>query len=567
MATSKNNAKAIIWGRVSTIAQEIEAQVNDMIQQAIGDGYKRENLIVIKSKGASARKLNQLYIQEVEELLETLKSDPTINCVYVWEVSRLARVELPFYQMKDYVVKNKIQLIVRTPEIHLLREDGTVDLSQEVILNLMVTLAKQEMEIKEKRFERAKRTNAEQMKFSGGANVKFGYTLDANKTYIIDPEQAEIVRLIYSLYLQSDMGYSRLNEELKQRGINLRTGMVANILSDKSYLGECKTPRGLVRKYPVIIDRETWEKVEAKRGNNDREANKSSKYFFASRLIVCPDCGKHYIVTGTTGVYKCMGAWSKECDNNTQIKVNTLDSLLWYDVHNDLLMTLTFNKAEKVAEYQKKINVFETKIKACESVIDGVETKLNKVGELYEVGVYNREKMMAKTNEIRSEAQQAENEIAGYKAQVENLQTLIQTLNDGGNILDRLNASDEEINNVENLKEMYNIIHSFISKVEITECPLKSSKYVKKIVITHVSGEVKTYYYYYRKQTGTKIFAGPSVNDPEARQSLIDREMFVPMDYDDDFKEIIRIPSKYVPTGNKRGPKKGTKYNRRKKTN
>ena len=260
-----------------------------------------------------------------------------------------------------------------------------------------------------------------------------------------------------------------------------------------------------------------------------------------------------------------MGSWSKECDNNTQIKVNTLDSLLWYDVHNDLLMTLTFNKAEKVAEYQKKINVFETKIKACESVIDGVETKLNKVGELYEVGVYNREKMMAKTNEIRSEAQQAENEIAGYKAQVENLQTLIQTLNDGGNILDRLNASDEEINNVENLKEMYNIIHTFIEKVAVSECPMKSSKFVKKIEITHVSGEVNTYYYYYRKQTGTKIFAGPSVNDPEARQSLIDREMFVPMDYDDNFKEIIRIPSKYVPTGNKRGPKKGTKYNRRNK--
>ncbi len=565
MATSKNNAKAIIWGRVSTIAQEIEAQVNDMIQQAIGDGYKRENLIVIKSKGASARKLNQLYIQEVEELLETLKSDPTINCVYVWEVSRLARVELPFYQMKDYVVKNKIQLIVRTPEIHLLREDGTVDLSQEVILNLMVTLAKQEMEIKEKRFERAKRTNAEQMKFSGGANVKFGYTLDANKTYIIDPEQAEIVRLIYSLYLQSDMGYSRLNEELKQRGINLRTGMVANILSDKSYLGECKTPRGLLRKYPVIIDRETWDRVAAKRGNNDREANKSSKYFFGSRLIVCPDCGKHYVVTGTTGVYKCMGAWSKECENNTQIKVNTLDSLLWYDVRDDLLVTLAFDKEQKIAEYEKKINVFETKIKACETIIDGVEAKLNKVGELYEVGVYTREKMMAKTNEIRSEAKQAENEIAGYKAQIENYETVVKTIKDDGNLTERLNSADDAITQIENLKEMYNIIHTFIEKVEISEHPMNSSKYVKKIDITHVSGQVNTYFYYYRKQTGVKMYYLTKTSDPYTNQQLIEREILAPMEFDEEYREIIRIPSKYVPTGNKRGPKKGTKYNRRNK--
>ena len=152
-------ANAVIWGRVSTTRQELDAQVNELIDYADKDGYDRDKLVIIKSAGASAIKQNDLYKQEVEELLTTLESDSSINCVYVWEVSRLARAELPFYKMKDYFVKNKVQLIVKTPEIHLLKKDGTVDLGQEVILNVLVTLAKQEMEIKAKRFARGKERN------------------------------------------------------------------------------------------------------------------------------------------------------------------------------------------------------------------------------------------------------------------------------------------------------------------------------------------------------------------------------------------------------------------------
>ena len=102
--------KAIIWGRVSTIQQEVESQVKELVEMAIRDGYKKSNLTIIKSEGASAIKQNELYVREVNKLISTLDNDSTIKCVYVWEVSRLARVELPFYTMKDYFVRNKISL-------------------------------------------------------------------------------------------------------------------------------------------------------------------------------------------------------------------------------------------------------------------------------------------------------------------------------------------------------------------------------------------------------------------------------------------------------------------------
>ena len=553
-------AKAILLVRVSTERQSFDEQEKQLYNMAVNDGYADSDIIAIAEK-ESGIKLSEENRKGLNRMKEVINEEDVV-VVYAWEISRIARKKKILFSILDFLTTRKIQLIIREPSIKLLNEDGTINEASETTFTLFAQMAESEMRNKQARFKRAKKTNAEKMKFSGGKGVKYGYGLTENKTYTEDPQQSEVVRLIYNLYLKSDMGYSRLSEELKQRGIEISAGMIATILSDSAYMGESVTPRGLKRRYPIIIDRKTWEKVAAKRGRNDKEASKSSKYFFGSKLIVCPDCGRHYIVTGTTGIYKCLGAWAKQCDNGTQIKVNTLDSILWYDIREDLITSLALNKEEKIAEYNNKINIFKSKITACQTIISSVESRLEKVGILFEKGAYTEEKMLNRINEIRTEENNAQNSIKQYQSQITNLETIIKTLRDNGNIIERLNAADDAVNDMENLKEMYALIHTFVTKVELSEYPMKSSKYVKRIDITHVSGEVSTYFYYYRKQSGTKIFYAPTT---AVKEQLIKREKLVPCNYDEDFKEIIRIPSKYVPTGNKRGPKKGTKYNRRAK--
>ncbi len=554
-------AKAILLVRVSTERQSFDEQEHQLYEMAVNDGYADSDIIAIAEK-ESGIKLTEEQRKGLNRLKEVVNEEE-VAVVYAWEISRIARRKKILFSILDFLTTRKIQLVIREPFIKLLNEDGTINEASETMFTLFAQMAESEMRNKKARFKRSKKKNAEQMKYSGGAKVKFGYTLDANKTYIIDTEQAEIVRMVYRMYLESDKGYSRLSDELQNRGIDVSVRMVANILSDSAYMGECVTPRGLKRRYPIIIDRKTWEKVAAKRGRNDKEASKSSKYFFGAKLIVCPDCGRHYIVTGTTGIYKCMGAWAKQCDNGTQIKVNTLDSILWFDVKDDLRTSLAINKEEKIAEYNGKIEVLKSKIAAAQTVISGVENRLEKVGLLFEKGAYTEYKMLKRINEIKLEQTTAENNITLYQSQIANIEAIIKTLNDNGNIIERLNAADDAVNNMENLKEMYAIIHSFIEKVELTERPMKSSKYVKRIDITHVSGEVSTYFYYYRKQTGTKIYYAPTT---AVKEQLIEREKLVPCDFDEEFREIIRIPSNYVPTGNKRGPKKGSKHKKKRNT-
>lgn len=134
--------KAIIWLRSSTDRQQssVIEQRNDLMQAAVKDGLKTAELKLIGGAGASAIKMNDQYQREVNELIDSVTNYKSIEVVYVWEMSRLARNELAFYTLKDCLVKNKIQLICLKPSIKLFNEDGKINSAAEIQMNLLVTL-------------------------------------------------------------------------------------------------------------------------------------------------------------------------------------------------------------------------------------------------------------------------------------------------------------------------------------------------------------------------------------------------------------------------------------------
>ena len=446
MATkvNKKSEKAIIWGRVSTVYQEITAQVNEMIEQAVRDGYKRENLIVIKSKGASARKQNDLYKKEVAELLETLSNDPTIKCVYVWEVSRLARVELPFYRMKEYFTTNKVQLIVKTPAIKLLDDEGNVDLSQEVILNLLVTLAKQEMEIKEKRFARGRAEAQKQGKFSGG-QMMFGYTVDAENRIIVNEEEAQIVRQIFDLYLTTDMSARQIYHYLRERGAfqdaNLsfagaETNKVLKVLKNYSYCGETSTytvkgengreKREVKTQYPAIVTRETMDRAIAKIKSRAKAPKNSKNIYFGKSLLFCNECGHRFRAVRNNAVYVC-----SEWGHHYSINMNAVDTAIWHcaQIYNDFYMTSKVS--ENRAIYTAKMRDNEQVIETLKSDLASLDKQLERLNDLYIDGRITREKVNAKSEEIEDEIKKTNAKIAQLQENNVRLKSLLGTLSVG----------------------------------------------------------------------------------------------------------------------------------------
>ncbi len=525
--------KAILLVRVSTERQSFDEQERQLYNMAVKDGYGDEDIIPIAEK-ESGIKLTEEQRKGLNRLKEVIASED-VAIVYAWEVSRIARKKKILFSILELLVSKKIQLRIFEPSIVLLNEDGSINEASETMFTLFAQMAESEMRNKAARFARGKKANALKAKYSGGIRPKLGYRLDANKYYQIDEKEAAFVRLCYSEYLNSDMGYNRLATELQKRGYAISPFKLRDILSDECYTGRCITRHGVERVYPVIIDQKTWDEVARKRASNDTCANKSSKFYFGCKLITCPSCGKHFMVS-STGVYHCPRHYHHQCDNKTNVDINAMDSILWEEVKLDFLMTMTFDKATKTEEIEQKITILEQKIAICDSLIEKVGEKMQRVANTYINGLIDEATMKAQRDRVKGEAQQAQNDKAQYLAEINNYREMLQALDRGQNLIDRLNANNEAISKMDNLQEMYNIIHTLIANVVVTAKVLEGKR-CTEITITHVSGQISKWVFFPFAKGSTKLYKS-------------NHGILTPMTYDEEFKRIVRIERH--PKGHKR---------------
>ncbi len=160
--------------------------------------------------------------------------------------------------------------------------------------------------------------NAREAKVHGGVPL-LGYRVQ-NKKYVIEEKEADIVRLIFNLFLQG-YGYVEIRNYLYANGYRRADGRVFtahfyDILRNRKYIGEYsfnveaeKDERGIRNKHkskpeseiiripdgmPRIIDDETFFKVQAKMDERKQRRitfNPNGKYLFAG-LMKCGCCGK-----------------------------------------------------------------------------------------------------------------------------------------------------------------------------------------------------------------------------------------------------------------------------------
>lgn len=460
--------KAIIWRRGSTARQEIESQDSELTALAISEGFKEENLIHIGEAGASAIKQNDLYLMEVDKLISTLENDSTVKTVFVWEISRLARVELAFYKMKDYFLKNKIQLICKTPSLKLYDEDGKINQGSEITLSLLVTLARQEMEIKQERFKRARERNKAEGKYSGG-KIKLGYKLDNTNHFIIDEEKAKIIRSIFELY-NSGTSLKKIQDKLVEIGIwtslkDLKTGgkRVGYLLKDRAYIGE--------NRYPQIISNEVFNQAQ-ERLSNRHKLHDSKNVYFCKSLI-------KDILTNSTLVahFGVLAYGLRHKEHLISLNLNVMDYLAEYS-SNVLLAHYNARQAQtNKAEYKLKIKENENIITVKQSQIKEYEKAIERAIEMniMQPKYFGTEKMntIIKQNELI---------IGKLNEEIADLQT------ENTRMSNWLNGSQQFINTIkgvsdEKKKEM---IDSVIDRILVTEI----EKHHFKIVIKNKIGVI-----------------------------------------------------------------------------
>jgi len=192
--------------------------------------------------------------------------------VYCWEISRLGRNEKILFEIKDFLIKRKINLIIYQPSLRLLNHDGSVNNGVELAFSLFATLSKQEMEVKKERMLRGKRMAQECGKWDGGTIV-FGYATDAKNNIIPHKTNAATVGLIFEWYVNHGMTtsqiYNKLVDEQRIERLKVdrecnRISKICKILNNPTYIGIPKvhTKYGIKttskNHYPPIISKELF---------------------------------------------------------------------------------------------------------------------------------------------------------------------------------------------------------------------------------------------------------------------------------------------------------------------
>lgn len=488
--------RAICIIRTSTVQQEIESQRKEILIHAKEFGYTDEEIIVIGGAGASAIKLDDKYKENLAKVYSTIENNQ-IECVFAWAIDRIGRDEVTLYSFKNYLIDKGVNLVIKEPSLKLLNEDGSINGGVEIAMALFIQLAKEEMRQKKARFKRAKARNKEQGRFNGGA-IKFGYALDENNRYILDPTNSEIIKEIFRLYSSGKYSTNTLLEELKTRGINIANkSRLRQILVDKAYIGEGTNIT------PVIISKEQFNRVQEILLNNKIAFPKQQgkKYVFGNKILKCKECGTNFIQQGHS--YRCFGRQTdkNKCNNTVSPRADIVDGILWKIALFEHLDYVTNNTEDNIRDIEEQIAELEIKLAQKEHIDGKYKVKFQRLQDGYENEIYTEDQYHKKIQKIREEKREETIKFKELEERLIKLNEELYNLTHGTE--DRLlNTILNEIDNpIIASKDIYDIIRKHIKVVYVSnyECETERAVYQFEIILNR-NVTYNLLYYPYRKE-------------------------------------------------------------------
>jgi len=239
-----------------------------------------------------------------------------IDLILTKEVSRFARNTVDTLSFTRRLSAIDVGVIFTNDNIDTREKDG------ELRLTIMASIAQEESRKMSERVKWGKRRQIE-AGFVLGNKAMLGYRI-TNGVMEIEPEEAALVKRIFSMYLHEKMSFYSIANTLNSEGVLTikgnawQMGGVATVLKNDKYVGDLTqgvytttdyltgkrikdySDEKLVRiqnHHEGIVSREMWDGVQAeikKRGALFCEGRKhSTKNWFAGKVI-CGKCGWTY---------------------------------------------------------------------------------------------------------------------------------------------------------------------------------------------------------------------------------------------------------------------------------
>ena len=375
---AKKDAKCILLIRVSTQAQDLLQQTEKVKNEAIKDGYTEENIIVLEDK-ESAIKLSEAERNGLNNLKYHIEHN-NVECVYVYEVSRISRQPSTLYHIRDFLLEHKVQLVVLNPYMKMLKDDGTMSETANIFFGIFSSMAENEMYIKKQRMRRGAEYKHEQGKYWGGS-VAIGYKIEGEHL-VIDEEGASMVRRIFKDYAD---GWSirKLAKQLQDEGWRTSTAFltvcqsILNIIHREYYTGD--------KWHPQIISRELYDKVQDMCAHKQSYATTNNPALLKGIIY---DMESGYLMSSN---FKWNQYYSKRYGHCT-IRMDCAD-MFCYGVAKEWYNIIHVVQKKKYDDIKKsKIQQNERIIKTMTEKLTNMQDRIDRIEERYIEGKLSKEK-------------------------------------------------------------------------------------------------------------------------------------------------------------------------------
>ncbi len=262
----------------------------------------------------------------LQKLITDIK-EGRINCVVVYKVDRLSRSLLDFSQLLEFFDKNKAAFVSVTQHFNTNTSMGRLT------LNILLSFAQFEREIISERTRDKMGAARKKGKWVGG-RPPLGYNIDkVNHKIVINPEEARLIRKIFSLYLEkrSLLATTKaMNDDAHQTksftsdkgirfgGLQFKNTGIQLILKNVLYTGKVSYHDEIYEgEQEAIITEEDFQKVQQILADNWRErkvAGTAKSIGLLSQILRCKACNSstYYIYsqkgTNRYHYYVCLNA-------------------------------------------------------------------------------------------------------------------------------------------------------------------------------------------------------------------------------------------------------------------
>lgn len=497
-------SKAILFGRVSTMHQDLVQQINELKLEASRMGYDDEDLIIIeyKESGISLDTEERLGIQELKKAIETHNN---IDCVFIYEISRLSRRPKVLYEVRDWLIEKQINLICIKPYMRLL-EDGKLSQTANILFSLFSSISESEMMIKKERMNRGRYHKRSQNKYIGGG-VLFGYGFDEKENLIVDEKKSEIVKYIFNEY-EHGRSCSDLATELVDRGLiyadNYKSGLtyISDTLRHIEYTGTNQPNR---YQYPQIISKEQWEKCREIRENKKKQYSNTKFVYWCKGLLRSKE--SKMLISGhyNNGKYHYEDKNSGEC---ISININFIDSLTWQIVKDRRKSSNPKDIENERLAINKLIKETDDKLKTIDKRIEKIRESIDKANERIILGKLNE----AKGDEL---IQNMQIEISNYEEEKDRLNSKHTEYMNRIIYITSFFYQPDLYDNITDEKEIHNIIKSEIKNIWLTK---DDKKYYNHIEYEFIDGS-RLYVYGYKSQKKAVAW----IDDNEYKFKMLER--------------------------------------------